>query len=423
MFKSLFKKGEKTVLGRDTDTRKKVTATLAKRSLNNMFLYSKEHISPLSFIMPIISQDLKRISNYLRDVDKGKSNENHEQLGDLTVISDSDSIGLNVLVEAKLKGISEESIAIIDPLSLQTAGINPLLGPVEEVADVLSDIIIGMNASKDKGGFLFGEKQRNHLKHYIYLLKLHEPNDNVTFDMLVDMYNNPQYVRRIFEEFKSLYITSYNEIMEDIILDDDIIRSVYEWFEENLLPLPTDQWIDGVIMYYDAMEEYAKELRTYLNELVRHPGIRRILYAVYATEPFDFGRHLTEGGVLLVNTRSNELRCHSEFIGKVVIMQLHQHLNKLFIESNASNAFHHLLIDDHDKYMFNNFIEFQMQSRIYKVINSLLIDLAHQLEINPYWMDIAQNKYLFHEQLRIEVQGHHLEHVYPVIKLIPISSS
>src|SRR5690606_14522450 len=125
------------------------------------------------------------------------------------------------------------------------------------------EIIIGMNASKSEGGFFFTETQRNHLKNYISLLKLHDPSETVTFDMLLDMYNNPQYVYRLYEQFnKNLFIGSYNDI------NKGIIKSVDEWFEQNLLPLPKDQCDDGVILYYDAMEEYAKGIRTYLNELV-----------------------------------------------------------------------------------------------------------------------------------------------------------
>ncbi|MDA6082809.1 hypothetical protein OSJ97_25035, partial [Escherichia coli] len=87
-------------------------------------------------------------------------------------------------------GIPEESVFYIDPTNPNTPSINPMEGPVDKVAEAFAMVIEGL-AEGGQANFFFQQSERNHLKHYIYLLKLHEPEQEVTFDMLLKMYDNP----------------------------------------------------------------------------------------------------------------------------------------------------------------------------------------------------------------------------------------
>lgn len=60
-------------------------------------------------------------------------------------------------------------------------------------------VIQGLSESNNA---FFEQAQRNHLKQHIYLLKLHNPQKDVTFDDLIEMYGDVERVHRMHKLLK-----------------------------------------------------------------------------------------------------------------------------------------------------------------------------------------------------------------------------
>ncbi|TKI79109.1 hypothetical protein, partial [Bacillus mycoides] len=109
------------------------------------------------------------------------------------VIEPSNDLCQKVYKLVQAHKIPESSVYYIDPTNPDTKNINILRGPVDKVAEVFAMVIQGLSESNNA---FFEQAQRNHLKQHIYLLKMHNPQKDVTFDDLIEMYDDVERVHR-----------------------------------------------------------------------------------------------------------------------------------------------------------------------------------------------------------------------------------
>jgi type IV secretory pathway TraG/TraD family ATPase VirD4 len=377
------------ILGPDSDTKELVIQPGKDRTLNNIIIGSIGTGKTSALVLPILNQDLHWMSKFINKFPEIYSLENYHSeevkgmyLNGISVIEPSNDLCQKVYQLVKAHGIPEESVFYIDPTNPNTPNINPMKGPVDQVAEAFAMVIEGLSESSDSN-FFFEQSQRNHLKHYIYLLKLHEPNKEVTFDMLLDMYNNPQLVYRMHMKLKKTIPKDIDSIQDrDERNHWKIVQQVDEWFDMNLLIKRDRNGNPELVKYgeyygdpvvYDAKAEYVQGLRNILNDIGANKLIRRVLFG---KSNFDFDKHLEYGGVLLVNTAKGELANLSNVLGKLILLSLQ---NAVFRRSPNISSFHHILIDEFPDYIYRPFKEFPAQSRKYKVIVTVVAQTIAQL--------------------------------------------
>lgn len=373
-------------LGANTKNNEMVVLPGRDRTLNTLIIGSIGTGKTAALALPMIKTDLDHMARFINDYPSLYQREDFQTeevagryLNGISIIEPSNDLCQKALKLVKAHGIPEEAITYINPLDPNTPSINPMRGPVDKVAEVFTQVIAGLNDSGDGRSFFFEQAQRSHLKQHIYLLKLHEPEQDVTFDMLLDMYSNTQVVRKMHLKLKST-IPADIESIED--RDErnywKIVQKTDEWFDNHLLPKQNKQGFAerdeaGEVIYYDAEAEYVKGLRNILDDIGANPLIRRVLFG---KSDFDFDRHMAVGGVLLVNTAKGELVNLARVLGKIVLMNLQ---NASFRRTPMVSSFHHILVDEAPDYLYNAFREFPAQSRKYKVIITTLQQTIAQL--------------------------------------------
>ncbi|WP_374717736.1 type IV secretory system conjugative DNA transfer family protein [Neobacillus sp.] len=389
------------VLGPNSDTKELVIQPGRDRTLNNIIIGSIGTGKTAALVLPILNQDLHWMSKFINDYPLIYQREDFDSeevkgmyLNGISIIEPSNDLCKKAFQLVKAHGIPEESVFYIDPTNPNTPSINPMQGPVDKVAEAFAMVIEGLAEGSGSNDF-FKQSERNHLKHYIYLLKLHDPEQEVTFDMLLNMYNNPQLVRRMHLKLKE----TFPKDIESIENRDErnhwaIVKQIDEWFDMNLLPKTskvggvsvaekvTHGEYRGEDVYYDAKAEYVQGLRNVLNDIGANPLIRRVLFG---KSNFDFDKHLEMGGVLLVNTAKGELAGLSNILGKLVLLSLQ---NAVFRRKPNISTFHHILVDEFPDYIYQPFREFPAQSRKYKTIVTVVAQTVTQLadKYGEYYM-------------------------------------
>lgn len=393
-FQSFILKGKEEkwpdiVLGRDSKTKELIIQPGRDRTLNNSIIGGIGTGKTAAIVSPILNQDLHWMAKYInafKNIFKREDFHTEDVKGTymngISVIEPSNDLCQKIFKLVKAHKIPEECVFYIDPTNPDTPSINPMQGPVDQVAEAFAMVMEGL-AEAGESNFFFQQSERNHLKHYIYLLKLHDEKKEVTFDMLLDMYNNPTLVRKMHEQLKE-------RIPKDIdsIQDRDernhwlIVKQIDEWFDMNLLPLTNRDGSPQIITqgkyrgepaYYDAKEQYVQGLRNILNDIGANKLVRRVLFG---KSDFNFDRHLEYGGVLLVNTAKGELAGLSNVLGKLVLLSLQ---NAVFRRKPNVSSFHHILVDEFPDYVYRPFKEFPAQSRKYKVIITIVAQTIAQL--------------------------------------------
>ncbi|WP_078557281.1 type IV secretory system conjugative DNA transfer family protein [Bacillus alkalicellulosilyticus] len=392
---SFFSKGEEekwpdVVLGPDSETQELIIQPGKDRTLNNIIIGSIGTGKTAALVLPILNQDLhwmSRFINQFRNVYQRDDYHTEEikgmYLNGISVIEPSNDLCQKTFQLVKAHNIPEDSVFYIDPTNPNTPNINPMQGPVDQVAEAFAMVIEGLGEGGDGGNFFFQQSERNHLKHYIYLLKLHEPDKEVTFDMLLDMYNSSQLVRTMHVKLKDTFPDNYNDIEDrDQRNHWQIVKQIDSWFDNNLLPKTSrngenEKVTHGVYrgqdVYYDAKAEYVQGLRNILNDIGANKLIRRVLFG---ESKFNFDKHLEFGGVLLVNTAKGELSGLSNVLGKLILLSLQ---NAVFRREPNTSNFHHILVDEFPDYVYRPFKEFPAQSRKYKTIVTVVAQTVTQL--------------------------------------------
>jgi hypothetical protein len=380
------------VLGKDSKTKEYVIQYGKDRTLNNLIIGSPGTGKTSAIALPIINQDLHWMTRFINDFPNIYHRENYHSeevkgkyLNGITIIEPSNDLCQKALQLVKAHKIPEQAVYYIDPTNPNTPNINPMKGPVDKVAEAFAMVMEGLSENS-QSNYFFEQSQRNHLKQYIYLLKLHDPDKQVTFDDLIDMYNNPQLVYRMHQQLKKRIPEDIDSIPDrDKRNEAKILKSVDEWFDLNLIPKRIRTSNGEIIEYVkegpfrgdpvviDAQAEYVRGLRNILNDISSNILIRRVLFG---ESDFDFDRHLEYGGVLLVNTAKGELAGLSNVLGKIVLLSLQ---NAVFRRTPNISTYHHILIDEFPDYIYRPFKEFPTQSRKYKVIVTVIAQTIAQL--------------------------------------------
>ncbi len=380
-------------LGENSETSEMVVQPGKDRTLNNIIIGSIGTGKTAALGLPIINQDLHHITQYINNFPKLFKKEDYDTenvkgayMNGISIIEPSNDLCKKSLKLVQAHNVPEEAVTYINPLDPNTPSINPMKGPVEKVAEAFAQVIEGLNDSGDSGNFYFEQAQRNHLKHYVYLLKMHDTEKEVTFDMLLDMYNNSQVVRQMHIQLKERIPNNIDEMENrDERNRWKIIQQVDEWFDQNLLPVTVrnggGQVVDkvkegkyrGQDKYYDAKAEHVQGLRNILNDIGSNPLIRRVMFG---QSNFDFDVHLERGGVLLVNTAKGEMNNLSNVFGKIVLLSLQ---NAVFRREPEISPYHHIMIDEAPDYLYQPFREFPAQSRKYKTIITIICQTIAQM--------------------------------------------
>lgn len=374
-------------LGYDADTNEMVYMYGMDRTLNTGIVGAIGTGKSAALGLPMINTDLDHMVKFIDEYELNLENIDYispevsgRYLNGISVIDPSNDLCKDVYTLAKAHGIPDEAITYIDPTNPNTPSFNPMRGPTDKVAEVFAEVISGL--SSDNGMDFFAQAQRNHLKQYIYLLKEHDPDKDVTFDMLLNMYNDTKITHGMHLRLKNRMpkvIKPEAFISKDEYYYWDIIKGVDNWFNSTLVierdrqgsPILGD---DGQPVIMDAEAEYVKGLRNILNDVGANPLIRRVLFG---TSEFDFDRHLAIGGILLVNTAKGELSALSRVLGKIILMNLQ---NASFRREPKVSPYHHILVDESPEYLYPQFKSFPAQSRKYKVIITILMQTLAQLE-------------------------------------------
>ncbi|WP_242245468.1 DNA translocase FtsK [Bacillus cereus group sp. BfR-BA-01330] len=364
------------------------------RTLNGIIIGPIGSGKTSSLIIPMINQDLHwmvRFINKFKTAYKKNDYDTEEVKGTflngVTVIEPSNDLCQKVFKLVQAHKIPASSVYYIDPTNPDTKNINILRGPVDKVAEVFAMVIQGLSESNNA---FFEQAQRNHLKQHIYLLKLHNPQKDVTFDDLIEMYDDVERVHRMQKLLKVQVEKLYDFVQSGAASRDQkneykIIKGIDEWFDNTIREKMDFQGEAAVYksgkyrgqpMHYDREEEYVKGLRNILKDLASNVLIRRVLFG---KSDFDFDVHLEQGGILLVNTAKGELADLSNVLGKFVLLSMQ---NAVFRREPNVSPYHHIIVDEFPDYVVRPFKEFPAQSRKYKVILTIASQTLSQLALD-----------------------------------------
>ncbi|PGT82217.1 type IV secretory system conjugative DNA transfer family protein [Bacillus sp. AFS040349] len=357
-------------LGSDFVTRKPVLQSSKDRALNNIILGDLGSGRTVTLLLPILNNDLRIMAKFINDFpsiyDKEDFHTNKVKglyLNGISVIEPTNDLCRSTFELVKAHKIPGKSVIYIDPTNSNTPSINPMNGPVHDVAEIISMFIKEILNVGDRDGF-FAQIERNHLIHYVHLLKLHDPTQEVTFDMLIEMYNNTQLVHEMHVKLKETIPSNIDELDESH--NWKFIQQIDEWFDKNVVS-QKELVNSGESVYEDVNANYIQGIKHILNDLGANPYLRRVLFG---ESDFSFDEHVENGGVLLVNTAKGELGKVSDAFGMLIL----QHLQRaVFRKKNPmdSNCYHHILADNFTSYAYPDLPELPAQSRKYKTIVTL----------------------------------------------------
>lgn len=364
------------------------------RTLNGIIIGPIGSGKTSSLIIPMINQDLHWMVRFINKFETAYKKNDYDTeevkgtfLNGVTVIEPSNDLCQKVYKLVQAHKIPGSSVYYIDPTNPDTKNINILRGPVDKVAEVFAMVIQGLSESNNA---FFEQAQRNHLKQHIYLLKLHNPQKDVTFDDLIEMYDDVERVHRMHKLLKIQVEKLYDFVQTGAASRDQkneykIIKGIEEWFNNTIREKMDFQGEPAVYksgkyrgqpMHYDREEEYVKGLRNILKDLASNVLIRRVLFG---KSDFDFDVHLEQGGILLVNTAKGELADLSNVLGKFVLLSMQ---NAVFRREPNVSPYHHIIVDEFPDYVVRPFKEFPAQSRKYKVILTIASQTLSQLALD-----------------------------------------
>lgn len=364
------------------------------RTLNGIIIGPIGSGKTSSLIIPMINQDLHWMVRFINKFENAYKKYDYDTeevkgtfLNGVTVIEPSNDLCQKVYKLVQAHKIPESSVYYIDPTNPDTKNINILRGPVDKVAEVFAMVIQGLSESNNA---FFEQAQRNHLKQHIYLLKMHNPQKDVTFDDLIEMYDDVERVHRMHKLLKVQVEKLYDFVQGGAASRDQnneykIIKGIDEWFDNTIREKTDSQGEPAVYkkgkyrghpMHYDREEEYVKGLRNILKDLASNVLIRRVLFG---KSDFDFDVLLEQGGILLVNTAKGELADLSNVLGKFILLSMQ---NAVFRREPNVSPYHHIIVDEFPDYVVRPFKEFPAQSRKYKVILTIASQTLSQLALD-----------------------------------------
>lgn len=410
-------------IGPNTKTGEMVIQRGKDRTLNNLIIGAIGTGKTSALVLPILNQDLHHMTymiNHFKDYysrdDYHTEDVKGRLLNGISVIEPSKDLCDKTYQLVLAHGIPKEVVFYIDPTNPDTPSLNLFKGPTDKVAEMFTMVVSGIGESQE---FFFEQSQRAHLKHHIYLLKEHDPEADVGFEDLINMYNDPQLVAQMHQKLKAR-LASMGDPNE--IEDRDernqmlILKGISEWFDMTYVPVEKgfgkntqpdiikEGPYRGQQRVEDKKTEHVMGLRNILNDISSNVLLRRVLFG---KSDFDFDKHLEYGGILLVNTAKGELSSLSDVLGKFVLLSLQ---NAVFRRKPNDSPYHHILVDEFPDYLNEDFASFPAQSRKYKVIITVVAQTVSQLQrkYGPDFMTTLiatlRNKFVYGDGTQLDAE-------------------
>ncbi len=273
--------------------------------------------------------------------------------------------------EALESGIPKELITYLDPSDPDTPGFNSMVGPVEQVAEMIAQVLDSISETTDE---FFKQSCRVVVKMYVYLLKFLHKNE-CTLPDLDEMYQDPTHTFSLVEDLEDLIPT--DEVIRLMPKDKRIYwmlaRRTVQWFYNDGLEVATDrsgQTIKhasgrhkGRPVIKDKQFEFTRQTRNLLSDMIMNPYLARILTA---PNEVNLDRLMARGGILLTNTANGQLgQAMSNAFGKLVLISAQ---NAVFRRKGdeGTRSLISAWIDEFRNYLTKPFLDLSAEGRKYK---------------------------------------------------------
>ncbi len=410
-------------IGPNTKTGEMVLQRGKDRTLNNLIIGAIGTGKTSALVLPILNQDLHHMTYMINNFQQFYKKEDYHTedvkgrlMNGISVIEPSKDLCDKTYQLVLAHGIPSEVVFYIDPTNPDTPSLNLFKGPTDKVAEIFTMVVSGIGESQE---FFFEQSQRAHLKHHIYLLKEHDPDTEVGFEDLINMYNDPQLVAQMHQKMRARVAAMGNPAeIEDRDARNQlfILKGIVDWFDMTYIPaekgfgkntqpdIIKEGPYRGQQRVEDKKSEHVVGLRNILNDIASNILLRRVLFG---KSDFDFDKHLEYGGILLVNTAKGELSSLSDVLGKFVLLSLQ---NAVFRRKPNDSPFHHILIDEFPDYLNQDFASFPAQSRKYKAIITVVAQTVSQLQrkYGPDFMTTLlatlRNKFVYGDGTQLDAE-------------------
>ncbi len=366
---------------------------------------------------PQILQDISSFIYYLRNYARLSQREDWDKpfgiqqnlLSGFAVIETTNDLCRTVYEDAIRKGIPKEKIVWFDPDNPNTPSLNMMNGPVENVAQNLTDIMTGLKKSNDD---FFSQSERIHLTQHIYLLKEAAIIENkpASFGELIRMYNDVYvvvdkreklrtYVEILYKKLEKLknkkekvaageiegdlnsVEVEYDELKNKYVINSETLG----WFDRNIV---SPQYKDSVKVqqsgphkgepiYEDVTAPDIKGLQNQLTFLAKRVGVRRVLFKDAGN--FNLDEWMKNGGIILCNTAQDSLGTQvSEILGQIYSLSLQ---GATFRRTPNVDPMFPLYQDEFPAYLSLGFTNYAAQARKYNVPITVAAQSPAQLTI------------------------------------------
>lgn len=400
--KSKHQNGESLYLFRDKKTGKQVAIPPTDRYLNTIIIGPIGSGKSSRMLAPIIWQELCAIKKSL-DAGVPRGITILEPKGDL------------VEKTAKMCRDLDLPYVYIDPLAINTGKFNPLEGDPMLVAEATRTVLRSLAGRQEA---FFALSQEIAARNTILLLK-YIRGDNVSLPDVSQALRDPSSLkkeinslkseiaklsvdtRRLQEDMAALdsespRINTYRFLIEKNYAINSVRQNVVDYFENEVfgtLKEKTYQFVTGLRLQFDDLAG---------NELlfrVISPRIDVDGNPDYASD-ISLDRHLQNGGVLLVNTASNNLGRVGDAFGRYVL----QHLQGAVFRrpgNEDTRPRHTTIIDELSLYVAPDFERMLSNGRSYRNENIVALQSTSQLILDERKafretiMNLCRNKIFF----------------------------
>ncbi|WP_162551240.1 type IV secretory system conjugative DNA transfer family protein [Paenibacillus tepidiphilus] len=364
------------------DVVKKIPVVLlgASRQLGTLLIGPPGSGKTSMKIIKAVRQDLEHLQNTINDfpvlsekygvgskeflVEMGK------RLTGIIVIEPSKDLCDKSYELAKEHGIPDELIVYLDVSNPETPGFEAMIGPIEQVAEMITAVLDGMSEVSNE---FFRQACRTVLKQYTYLLKFIKKDDATLLD-LDQMYQDPRFTKDMVEVLRSKIPDK--EIIKRMPSDMQIywmlvIRTI-RWFDndgleevrnrEGMIEKYTTGEHKGKIMIKDKQAEFTRQTRNLLADLITNPYLARVLTSKNAV---NLDKLMDRGGILLCNTDNGRLGNVSDAYGKLVLMSVQNAIFRRRGDENTRSLVS-VYVDEFYDYMNSAFLKLSGQGRKYK---------------------------------------------------------
>lgn len=411
--------------------RKKLIMPGRDRTLNTSVLTGEATKGNIHhFQLSLIKQDLNHFVKYVHDFPHVFHNNEMrgKYLTGISLIGAEHDLYEKLNNEILIRNIPKELVTCIDPLDPSSPGLNIMNGSLQQVIESVTLVVSTLFGADDKNEIYIKETMYQHLKFYLSLLKLQEQSYEATFEDFIEMYRNPQCVRKLHLNLKSMIPETLNEQELDREQRSywQLVQEVDQWFDLNLLPKsksvePSDETVNGA-EYFDAKEAFVKGLRNVLYKLEDNQMLQRVLFS---KQPFDINQHIELGGILILKTTTGITPCESKIISKTVLLGLQY---ATFERDIRQSTFHHVMLFNTPNSITKEFREWLAQSRVLKTIFTMYLQSWGQIteeygrEFCATFHTIVQN-HIFCSNESMECKLTHNSKRLPVFKIKPFNQN